>query len=288
MHVAPIVSSFGQSSRPAVIVDFDGTLSEIVTDPSQATPVAGAVDALSALARSGCRTVVLSGRPAGFLVAALAGVEPEVRLVGHSGLESVMAGQVVVDDAVADWLPVVRDAVAELGRRVPEGVDLEDKGLSLALHFRRSPELAPAVTEVAAQWAAETGLSMKPGRMNVELRPPVAVDKGTAVRRFLDDDIDWVLFAGDDLVDLPAFDAVRQAAGVGYCVAVGSDELPAALAEAADGEVPSPTALVALLQALGAQRAGPTPTPPRERRHLSVNRSSPSHYDVDTSMTVDE
>lgn len=249
-----LIETFERSALPAVIVDFDGTLSEIVTEPSSARPVAGAVDALSSLARAGCRITVLSGRPVDFLVAALDGIDPAARLVGHSGLESVIDGEVVVDQSVAGWLPVVREAVEGLRDLVPDGVDLEDKGLSFVLHFRRTPDQAPAVTEVAAELASRTGLSMKPGRMNVELRPPVAVDKGTAVRQCLDEGVDWVLFAGDDLVDLPAFEVIRQAPVQGFCLAVGSSELPSELAQAADGEAASPLALVALLSALGQVR----------------------------------
>lgn len=245
-----VADAFAAAQRPAVIVDFDGTLSRIVDDPATAVPVPGAIEALSALADGGCQVIVLSGRPVAFLAGALAGIDPAVRMVGHSGLEMVENGAVEVDDAVVDWVPVSRRTFEAAERVLPEGVSLEDKGLSFALHYRTAPERQPAATEIAARLAADSGLSMKPGRMYVELRPPVAVDKGTAVRRWLDAEADWVLFAGDDLVDLPAFDAIRQLPTAGVCVAVGSEELPPELADVADLTVASPIELVELLTSL--------------------------------------
>ncbi len=247
---ATLIDSFAAADRPAVIVDFDGTLSRIVDDPATATPVPGAVDALSGLAANGCQVVVLSGRPVEFLTGALVGIDSRVQMVGHSGLEMMENGAVEIDETVVDWVPVARRTLKAAEAAIPAGVTLEDKGLSFALHYRTSPELHPAATEVAARLAADSGLSMKPGRMYVELRPPVAVDKGTAVRRWLDDLADVVLFAGDDLVDLPAFNTVHQLPIEGVCVAVGSDEMPHEIAEAADLTVASPAELVNLLTSL--------------------------------------
>ncbi|MEM9133780.1 MAG: trehalose-phosphatase [Actinomycetota bacterium] len=245
-----VIEAFAAARRPAVITDFDGTLSHIVEDPAAATPVAGAVESLSALAVDGCQVVVLSGRPVDFLAGALVGLDPAVRLVGHSGLEAMENGAARLDEAVVGWMPVVRDSLEVVRSTMPDGVDLEDKGISFVLHYRRVPEREPAALEIAARVAADSGLSMKPGRMHVELRPPVAVDKGTAVRRALDPEADVVLFAGDDLVDLPGFDAVRQLPQTGVCVVVGSDELPAELADVANLTVGSPDELVKLLMSL--------------------------------------
>ncbi|MEM8925384.1 MAG: trehalose-phosphatase [Actinomycetota bacterium] len=245
-----VAESFAGARAPAVMVDFDGTISEIVATPDAARPAAGAVEVLSRLAAGGVATTVVSSRPASFLLEVLHGLDPGVRLVGHSGLETVVDGRIEVDRAVAGWTDVVADARGQVERSLPDGVHLEDKGLSFTLHFRGRPEAGPAATELAATVAAGSGLSMKPGRMNVELRPPVAVDKGTAVRSLLTPALDWALFAGDDVVDLPGFEAVHQAALHGVAVVVASAEAPSGLLDAADVVVADPAELVGLLEHL--------------------------------------
>ena len=86
----------------------------------------------------------------------------------------------------------------------------------------------------------------------LELRPP-GFDKGGALRSLCEPLPEAVLFAGDDLGDLPAFDAVDvlRARGVaGLTVCSGSDEGPAALRDRADVVVDGPAGVVALLRSL--------------------------------------
>ena len=73
--------------RTAVLTDFDGTLSPIVVDPREARPLAGAIDALSALARRYGRVAVISGRPVAYLIERLGTVEGPIILSGLYGLE---------------------------------------------------------------------------------------------------------------------------------------------------------------------------------------------------------
>ena len=173
-----LIHTFLRASAPIVMVDFDGTISDIVATPDAARPVAGAVETLTRLADAGVAVVVLSSRPVSFLTKTLAGVGAGVRLVGHSGFEQLVGGEIMVDEQVADWASVVRAAHDQLLPELPPGVRLEDKGLSFALHFRQEPSAAPAAQEAAARVAAATGLSLKPGRMNVELRPPGGSGQG--------------------------------------------------------------------------------------------------------------
>ena len=88
--------------------------------------------------------------------------------------------------------------------------------------------------------------------MSMELQPPIGTDKGTVIERFCGE-FTAVLFAGDDLGDLPAFDALDRLARQGLStvkVAVGSDEAPPLLVSRADLVVKSPDELVTTLQQL--------------------------------------
>ncbi|HUZ85001.1 MAG TPA: trehalose-phosphatase, partial [Gaiellales bacterium] len=99
-------------------------------------------------------------------------------------------------------------------------------------------------TQIAPQ-LERAGLRWDFGRMVFEVRPPVPVDKGSAVRRLRGRRrIEHLLFVGDDRSDLDAF---REA---DVRVAVLSPEVPTELVEAADATVPGPDGVIELLEAL--------------------------------------
>jgi trehalose 6-phosphate phosphatase len=93
---------------------------------------------------------------------------------------------------------------------------------------------------------------MRPAKMSVELHPPIQADKGTALEALVDG-LGAVCFVGDDLGDLPAFDALDRLAARGvHAVRVGvdSDEVPARLLERADVVLDGPAGVVAFLRSL--------------------------------------
>jgi trehalose 6-phosphate phosphatase len=236
----------------AVLVDFDGSLAPIVPDPGAARPLPAAREVLAALVGCVARVGVVSGRPAAFLAGAL-GVDGMI-YVGHYGLERYENGGVVADPRVEPWVGAVA-AAAEAAERELPGVRIERKGtVSVALHWRGRPELAGATRGWAARVAGDTGLELHPGRMVVELRPPVAVDKGTVVEA-LCDGLVAAAFAGDDAGDLAAFAALDRLHARGQLahavrIAVRSPEEPAALVAAGDVHVDGPAGLVRLLHEL--------------------------------------
>lgn len=238
-------------ARAGVFSDFDGTLSPIVVDAAAARPLPGVADTLAALATRYRRVGVVSGRPAAFLLQHLGG--RGLVMSGLYGLERVgPAGEVEVDPDVERW----RDAVRAAADRAeadgwPQHV-VERKGLSVTLHYRPMPEREVEARAWAEAEAARRGLRVLPARMSYELRPPVAADKGTALAD-LAQGLDAVCFLGDDLGDLPAFDALDRLADGGVTVArvaVASDESPPGLLARADVVVDGPAGALALLGAL--------------------------------------
>ena len=123
--------------RAAVIVDFDGTVAAIVDDPAIARPLPGAVSVLRALVRRFRLVAVVSGRPAAFLAAHL-DVNGLVR-VGSYGLEEVTSTGIVQVPEAAAWTGVVQAVTARAREHAPPGVLVEDKGLSITLHYRTAP-----------------------------------------------------------------------------------------------------------------------------------------------------
>ena len=233
----------------AVLVDFDGTLSPIVEDPAAARPLPGVAAALRALAARYARVAVVSGRPCAFLEHHL---PAEVDLSGLYGLEWRHDGRRGEHPEAVRWRPVVDDAAARARRDLPDEVDVEHKGLSLTLHVRRHPERTGEAKAWADATAEVAGLEVRPAKRSVELHPPVTVDKGTVVDGVIGQ-LRTACFVGDDVGDLPAFDALGRLAhrgGHAVCVVVETPEVTPAVLARGDLVVPGPQGALELLQDL--------------------------------------
>lgn len=237
--------------RAGVFVDFDGTLAPIVDDPGSARPWPGIPDLLGRLAARLARVAVVSGRPVSYLDRELAGAG-RTELLGLYGLEHAGPGGPATRPEAEPWRAAVTDVAAEAERSAPAGVAVERKGLTVTVHYRADPLRRQWVEDFAAAAARRTGLEAHTGKMSVELRPPVSIDKGTVVGE-LSDGLGAVLFAGDDRGDLPAFAELGRlrAAGVHtLAVASGGAETPAEVIAAADVTVEGPAGVVSLLERL--------------------------------------
>lgn len=239
-------------AETGVFLDFDGTLSPIVVDPTQSQPVAGAVDALGRLAERFARVAVVSGRPVAFLVDRLDLDSSGVHAYGLYGLESYVDGVVSAQPDALAWRAAVDAAADAAERAAPTGVGVERKGLTVTLHVRPAPQHDEWARHFAEAEAAERGLKLDTGRLSYELRPPIDIDKGTVVTRLLRD-LSAAGFVGDDRGDLLAFDALdRFTANGGTAVkaAVRSAEAPPELLERADEILENPVDVVRRLRAL--------------------------------------
>jgi trehalose 6-phosphate phosphatase len=232
----------GAPERSAILLDVDGTLAPIAARPELSEVPPETKVELRRLVAKYLLVACVSGR-SGAEAARLVGVEG-IRIVGNHGLE--------LDSRAAELAEAVRQFVSALA--IPGGIRLEDKGLSITLHYREAadPEEAERwLAEVAAA-ALEEGLDARWGRMVLEIRPAVSADKGTAVRALIADSAATrALYAGDDVTDLDAFTGLDG--GGLECVvriAVASSEGPNELVARADLVVGSPAALTQLLRLL--------------------------------------
>ncbi len=248
----PLAALAAYPRRSALCLDFDGTLSPIVEDPVAARPVPGVPDLLARLAARLGLVAVISGRPVSFLQSVLAS-PPNVRLVGLYGMEEIGPdGTRSVAPEALPWEAVITEVVEQARAEAPAGIYVEPKGLTVTLHWRRAPDSAGWVASFAARQAGARGLQVHPGRRELELRPPLPLDKGTVVRA-LATGFDAVAAFGDDIGDLPAFAALGELAATGVAVArvaAVDDESPAAVRQRADLVVDGAQGAVALLEAL--------------------------------------
>lgn len=243
-----------RSAEAALFLDYDGTLAPIVDDPADARPVPGVPELLGRLGERLAVVAVVSGRPLAYLEAAL-GRPLGVHLAGLYGMEEIGPDGIPRrDEAAGAWRGSVDVATAELLGAAPAGVGVEPKGLSVTVHWRQAPAQESWVREAVAAVAARTGLRQQAGRMSIELRPPVAGDKGTVVAR-LGAGHPVVGCFGDDLGDVPAFEAVgafRRAGATTVTVAVLAERAgtPREIVEMADMTVDGPERAVGLLEGI--------------------------------------
>jgi len=230
-----------------LFVDFDGTLAAICDDPADAEMSATMWSALQGLVSQLRRVSVVSGRPVSFLADR---VPADIDLFGLYGLEWQVDGMVGEAEGTAVWREVVSAAVAEGTQRFGTDV-VEDKGASLTAHFRRRPELEEAVVAWVDETAVSSGLVMRSAKMSCELHPPVEVDKGSVL---LDQALaPTVIFMGDDIGDLPAFEALRVLRERGtetVGVVARTDETPVEVLEIADVAVDGTAGVWGLLERL--------------------------------------
>jgi trehalose 6-phosphate phosphatase len=192
-----------------IALDFDGTLSPIVSDPMQARPVPGVIDTLAKLAGRGARIAVVTGRDARTVLrlGELTRI-PGLLVSGLHGAETWRDGEL----STRDEPPGLAALRTLLPPRLPAGVRLEDKRLSLVLHTRQAERPEQVLAELdrfVPALAAEHGLQAHPGKLVIEIRIP-DLSKATALTALLSEDTTAALFAGDDLGDLPAVRQVRQ------------------------------------------------------------------------------
>jgi len=233
--LAPLRDSPGET---ALLFDVDGTLAPIAGRPELAFVPAETKLELARLAAGYLLVACISGRT-GEEAEALVGVEG-IRYIGNHGLE--------LDERaaeLADRIAAFRDSVE---------LPVEDKGLSLSYHYRgaEEEEAAKERLEEVAERARVEGLDPRWGRKVLEIRPPVAANKGTAVSALLASVAARNgLYAGDDTTDLDAFEGLTRA-GLDHAVrvAVESEEGPAKLPAVADLVVDDPAQLASLLASL--------------------------------------
>jgi trehalose 6-phosphate phosphatase len=228
--------------------DFDGTLAAICDDPAQASMSDVMFTLLAELIPTFGRVSVVSGRPVSFLVER---VPPTVALYGLYGLEWAVDGQRGEVEGVAGWRDVVTAVAADGRRRFGPDV-VEDKGASLTAHYRRNPELEADLVRWVEASAEASGLVMRSAKKSCELHPPVDIDKGTVVRERTGSNT-AVVYVGDDIGDLPAFEAIAELADAGreaQGVVVRSHETPLELLDLADVVVDGIRGVEALLESL--------------------------------------
>lgn len=220
------------SALPRILVatDFDGTLSRLEDHAEDARPEPGAAEVLQRLAgmRTRVRLAALSGRSLGDLARRLGTCGQSMILSGNHGLEIQGGGL----DYTHPLCTGIRPALEMLRKELREalhplkGVEIEDKQLSLTLHYRRATTAAAEkMKNFVNRLKLPAGVRRHDGKMVIEFRPQVDWNKGLALQHImqhLDIPPAATLYLGDDLTDEDAFCKLCSA---GVSVHVGGSDV---------------------------------------------------------------
>jgi trehalose 6-phosphate phosphatase len=178
---------------------------------------------------------------------------PNLTYIGNHGLERWIDGAAHPLPEAEAYRPALQAVLQELPT-LP-GVDFEDKGATLTVHYRLADDpqqaaqtLAPLLKNLAAQH----GLRFSEGKMVFELKPPIEINKGTAFHELVTAfRLDGALFLGDDTTDLDALQAAQSLRADQSCYALGigveSADMPPDLHAHADLLVSGPLDVEAFL-----------------------------------------
>lgn len=221
-HSAPPPAQTGW----AYFLDVDGTLIAFADSPDAIHVDDVLLGLITRLYRAcGGALALVSGRALADLDTRLGGMR--IPIAGQHGLELRDAqGRVRVHvDAPSSALNELKHRLSGLVSR-HDGLLLEDKGLTLAIHYRHAPQLASYVHRQVKQWlaASDLPLTLQKGRYVLELKPAVH-DKGTAIAEFMQQMPFYgrlPVFIGDDITDEHGFKMVNRLGG--HSIKVGKGQ----------------------------------------------------------------
>jgi len=216
------------SPRWAYFLDVDGTLLEFADSPSDVQVddvLPGFISAVSR--RCNGALALISGRSLYDLDLRLG--MPELPMAGQHGLERRDGfGRVYRHTVSPVCLKALAAEIASLCGRHP-GLLLEDKGATLAVHYRRVPRLGGYVYRLLADWVERNGgggLQLQKGKHVIEVKP-AGYDKGSAIREFMTQapfSGRRPVFIGDDLTDEHGFAYINNVGGISVKVGSGRTE----------------------------------------------------------------
>ena len=229
-----------EAKRPAVFLDYDGTLTPIVDRPQDALISESMRDAVRELAAR-CPVCVVSGRDRR-VVQELMGID-DLIVAGSHGFDIWSPEGTIGREEGTEFEALLDEVKARLHEElVPiEGALVEPKRSSVAAHYRLvSDEERPRVREVVDRILAEypDELKVTPGKMVYEIQPKIEWDKGRAILYLLEtleldrDDV-VPLYLGDDVTDEDAFETLAER-GIGIFVGQADDPEVAERTTAAD------------------------------------------------------
>ena len=252
--IVKLVTGVLAQGRAGLVTDIDGTISPIVARPDDAHVLPRAREALSELRDVLEVVAIVTGRsvPDAREMVGLDGLT----YVGNHGLELWHNGRAETVPEAKPWIPKIKAILDDVQRLInDDGVIAENKGASASLHYRLTADPDKTrlkVLEILERSATSKDIRIEEGRMVINLLPPLAISKGSAVTWLVrEHHLDRLVYFGDDLTDTHAFRAMDDLRRKGEIEALGvavvGPETPPTVRQFADLSVRSATAVADVL-----------------------------------------
>ena len=237
-HLFQSWESFSADIKAAAHVillsDYDGTLTPIVSRPEEAVLSPGVREKLGALAQKPAFSIgIISGRSLAE-TEAMVGIEG-IYYAGNHGLEIAGPGLKFTNAAAEAARATIKDLVRQLSAKLGGivGIIIEDKGLSLSVHYRlvkegEEEQVAEIFCQTTAPLLSEGKIRVTSGKKVWEVRPPIDWHKGKAVetiareiKALLKSGQLLTIYLGDDTTDEDAFKVIQRSQG--WSIFVGGE-----------------------------------------------------------------
>lgn len=210
--------------RFGVLSDFDGTLSHFTQSPGAAAITPENARAIDRLVEGGALVALLSGRAAADLRSRF--TRSGLVYFGNHGLDYWGDGAVEIVEEARPWHAALEALLAELEPFSDPAILIENKGLTATIHYRAAADPLAAGRAIEARLrplCALYELQLNVGNQVWEIKPPLALNKGTALATVVAQrGLDSALFLGDDSTDLLAMAELRR-------LRTARDDAPAAV-----------------------------------------------------------
>ena len=202
-----------KNAKTAIVTDVDGTLSEIVPKPDNALIDSEMREILKLLENKFKLMVFISGRTIEN-VRKMVDI-PGALYIGNHGMEYQKDGKIELDPDALQYKTEIGEIEKNLRKKLNlPGVILENKKTGLTVHYRLNEHQEMArisILNEISQLVISKGLMISEGKKIIEIKPLNANNKGTIIRRIVDDyKIDQMIYCGDDTTDIDAFNAIKS------------------------------------------------------------------------------
>ncbi len=257
--LAPLLD---QPASSAILLDLDGTLAPIVARPEDVQVPPAINRLIRRLTHKYMAVAIVSGRAANAAKRIIGNAE--IAYIGNHGFETLLPGHAtVVCEEAQPYISSIKELVekSSFDSLAEAGVWLEDKTATVSYHFRRARDPDEAlrfIRETVVPVAEKLGLEVSDGRMVVEIKPPVEINKGVSIGRLLDRlEVDRAIYVGDDTTDIDALKELRKRRRKKGRVMIGvgviSKEMPDQLVKYCDLMVARVSGVESLLQILAGE-----------------------------------
>ncbi|MDD3985920.1 MAG: trehalose-phosphatase [Methanobacterium sp.] len=209
------LAKYKKDHKTSILIDIDGTISEISPTPEKAVVTSSMRKQLIKLKKKYQMVAVISGRSVKDAMT-MVGVDG-LLYIGNHGMEYFNNGKITIDSEAQKYLDPIKNISKKLKNSELsqiKGLIFEDKGICFSIHYRECESQKNAhqkILEIINKYIDKNKLKIMEGRKIVEIKPLLSKDKGFIVEKIIKDNhLHSVMYLGDDITDFDAFTKLQE------------------------------------------------------------------------------